>query len=165
MDLECEITNQIMKVLTSDDNLVNWTEDYLTLSFTFKTSDWDNLTKFALFKTRGSDTYRIGLVNDTVLVPHEVLTSDYFVFSVYGINSSTLRVTTNQVKVYLANSGYTKTTVPTIPDPSTDIVEEIYIAIATHTHTLDKITDTDTVEMVVTYDDDTTDTFHVVVKE
>ena len=87
--------------------LVNKSVDYLGLSFTFKSEGiWDNLDKKIEFYNGEIGVYDLELDNeDKVTVPFEVLTGDYFIFSLYGV-SGDLRVTTNRVKVYLKESGF-----------------------------------------------------------
>jgi uncharacterized protein YoxC len=87
--------------------LVNKSVDYLGLSFTFKSEGiWDNLDKKIEFYSKEAGVYDLELDNeDKVIVPFEVLTGDYFIFSLYGV-SGDLRVTTNRVKVYLKESGF-----------------------------------------------------------
>jgi archaellum component FlaC len=87
--------------------LVNESVDYLGLSFTFKSEGiWDNLDKKIEFYNGEIGVYDLELDNeDKVIVPFEVLTGDYFIFSLYGV-SGDLRVTTNRVKVYLKESGF-----------------------------------------------------------
>lgn len=87
--------------------LVNKSVDYLGLSFTFKSDGiWDNLDKKIEFYNGEIGVYDLELDNeDKVIVPFEVLTGDYFIFSLYGVDGD-LRVTTNRVKVYLKESGF-----------------------------------------------------------
>lgn len=161
--LEFEVNNQIIKRVDNTE-LVNLSENYLGLSFTFKTNDWNDLAKFVLFTGQGTDTFKIAVVNNTVSVPNEVLTGDYFIFSLYGV-SNDVRITTNQIKAYLISSGYTDNVTSDInTDIDLNVVEEIYLAISSHKHTLTDITDLDTVEMEVVYDDESEETFNVVVK-
>ena len=128
MDLEFEVVNQSVKRVNHKD-LANKSQEYLQLSFTFKTDDWSNLTKFALFK-KGNKAYRVALSNGKVLVPNACLTGDRFTFMVYGINDD-VRVTTAPTLVYLAESGYTTEVEDDLPDDDPTIVEQIYEAIDT----------------------------------
>ena len=86
--------------------LVNESVDYLSLSFTFKSNSvWDNLDKKIEFYAKGTGVYDVELDDGSVTVPFEVLTGDYFIFSLYGVDGD-LRVTTNRMKVYLDESGF-----------------------------------------------------------
>ena len=91
---------------SNDAVLVNESVDYLSLSFSFKeNSVWDDLEKKVEFYAKGTGVYDLELENDSVTVPFEVLTGDYFIFSLYGVDGG-LRVTTNRMKVYLKESGF-----------------------------------------------------------
>ena len=143
MDLEFEIVNQSIKKINRKE-LANKSQEYLQLSFTFKTDDWTGLTKFVLFK-KDKTAYRVALTDGKVLVPNACLTGDRFIFMVYGVND-TVRVTTPTVLIYLEESGYTTEVENDIPDDDPTIVEAIYTAIDTkanlsHTHTESDITD------------------------
>lgn len=151
MDLSFEVTNQTM-VRTDSYRVVNCSNEYLRCSFEFKSDDWNDLTKFVLFKY-DKNVYRVALVGSAVIVPHEVLGSDYFIVSVYGVDNDNKRITSNRLNVYLGESGFTKDTSNPIPDTETDIVEDIYNRL------------NNTIELSVTYEDETTETFNVVVKD
>ena len=143
MDLEFEIVNQSIKKINRKE-LANKSQEYLQLSFTFKTDDWTGLTKFVLFK-KDKTAYRVALANGKALVPNACLTGDRFIFMVYGVND-TVRVTTPLVSIYLVESGYTTEVENDIPDDDPTIVEAIYTAIDTkanlsHTHTKSDISD------------------------
>mgnify|MGYP006958166443 CR=1 FL=1 len=128
MDLEFEVVNQSVKKINRKE-LANKSQEYLQLSFTFKTTDWSDLTKFVLFK-KGSKAYRVAIENNKVLVPNACLTGDRFTFMVYGVNDD-VRVTTAPTLVYLAESGYTTEVEDDLPDDDPTIVEQIYEAIDT----------------------------------
>lgn len=132
--------------------LVTDSYNYVELRFCFgENSEWENLTKRVLFRNEESEVYCKQLDNtNKVVVPFEVLTKGYFIFELYGINEN-MRITTNQVTVYLKNSGYTDIVEEALP-PSPSVVDDIYAK-------LDH-----TIEMEVTYIDDTVETFNVVVK-
>ena len=128
MDLEFEIVNQSIKKINRKE-LANKSQEYLQLSFTFKTDDWTGLTKFVLFK-KDKTAYRVALTDGKALVPNACLTGDRFIFMVYGVND-TVRVTTPHVLIYLEESGYTTEVENDIPDDDPTIVEAIYTAIDT----------------------------------
>ena len=127
-----------------------------------KTEEWNNLTKFALFK-HGKDCYKEALTNGSCLVPHEVLENDFFIVSVYGVDDHNTRVTTDVVKIYLAESGYCTTTEESEIESNPSLVEDIYIKLD-NTHYSANIYDVDTVEMDVTFEDESTAIYQVLVK-
>ena len=144
MDLSFEVSNQSVKRVERRE-LANYSQEYLQLSFDFKTSDWSGLTKFALFKCKGK-AYRVALTEDKVLVPNAVLRGDRFTFMVYGVNNDDVRVTTVSTLLYLEDSGFTEDVEDDLPDDDPGIVEQIYIAIdgksdLGHKHTKSDITD------------------------
>ena len=92
---------------TDSVSVVNDSVNYLGLKFTFKGETWTNLDKRVLFYSKGDDAYCEPLDNNNeVIVPFEVLTNDYFFFSLYGLGDD-LRVTTNKMRIYLQDSGFT----------------------------------------------------------
>ena len=125
MDLEFTIKKQVCK-RNDEETVVNLSNNYLELSFDFKSDDWQGLTKFALFHAK-DETYRVPLHEDKVVVPFDVLTEERFSFMVYGVNDDELRITTNQNVIYLLNSGYTKDVVDDITEDDITIVEQIYV--------------------------------------
>ena len=129
MDLHFKVENQKLN-RTDNNTLVNLSENYLQLCFTFS-EDWNTFTKFALFKHDDATT-RIGLVEDRICIPSSLLQTDKIVFSLYGLkteNDIIHRITTNIVRLQLLDSGYTQDVDDPIDDEEIDIVEQIYIAI------------------------------------
>ncbi|WP_405296351.1 hypothetical protein [Methanobrevibacter sp.] len=132
--------------------LVNDSYNYIELRFCFgENSEWENLTKRVLFRNEDNPVYCKQLDNENkVIVPFEVLTKGYFTFELYGITEE-IRITTNQVTIYLKNSDYTEIVEETLlPTPS--VMDDIYNKL------------NNTIEMEVTYSDDTVETYNVVVK-
>lgn len=127
MDLKFIVNNQSLNRL-DEQKPSTLSQKYLYLSFDFQTSDWNGLVKFAIF-TVNHKKYRVALVDDKALVPNACLESDTFMFSVYGLDDDDLRVTTNQVMVYLSKSGFCADVENDIPDDDPTIVEAIYLAI------------------------------------
>ena len=82
VNLTFTIENQKLKQTTHKE-LVNDTQNYVSLSFTFNEL-WDNLTKYIIFHAN-SNNYLSTIENNTVIVPSVVLKDDSFVISVYGI--------------------------------------------------------------------------------
>ena len=136
----------------------NHSQEYLELNIDFQTNDWNGLTKFGLFTNQNGLKYRVALTDDKVIVPNSCLSDEKFTFSIYGVKDD-VRVTTNQLTIYLKDSGYVRDVENDIPDDDPTIVEEIYTAIDTkadasemaaaldgksdvgHTHTKSDITD------------------------
>lgn len=147
MNINFRIENQTIRRIDSN-KVVNLSENYLQLLFDFKTDDWNNLSKFALFKHDGLTT-RIAIINDSITVPSTLLVKNKVVFSVYGVTETDgeeYRITTNLVRFDLLNSGFTKDTDNPLPPDQPDLVEQIFIAISekaniTHTHTKSDISD------------------------
>lgn len=171
MDIECNVNNQVLSIGSSN-TLANFSENYLILSFTFKTEDWNNLSKFALFFTPDRIT-RVAMVEDEVIVPADLLQDDKLVFSVYGVNDDQdgVRITTNKVILFLNDSGFTNSPYDEGAEKlDLDTLETIYLAIngksdKTHTHKVNAITDLSTIEMEVTFSDNSTETYDVVIKD
>ena len=128
MDLEFTINEQTCRLDDKRQQVVNLSENYLVLSFTFS-EDWESTGKFVLYPMEDGTVLRQGINNDKTVVPADVLTGDKFYFTVYGINNNE-RITTNLVKVNLLKSGYTDDAVTPGEDELTpSVVEEIYIAL------------------------------------
>lgn len=108
------VDKQILK-RTDTDKAIADSVKYLTATFTFS-EDWTGTTKTVLFNY-GTVTYAITLESDTCVVPWEVIHSDYFRISVYGVKDDE-RITTNNVTVYVGESGYTEGGEPQPPTPS-----------------------------------------------
>jgi len=200
------VEKQVIRQVNNE-TLVNDSTNYLKFHFDFD-SDWDDVVKRVLFKG-SSEVYCEALDNnDDVIVPWEVLTGDYFIFTIYGVGSDDLRITTPQRKIGLARSGYTADVEQALPaTPST--LDAIYAAISdvsdsvstvngrvdttngnvtalgtdvnqVKSNVLNLQTDVtqaesditaiegkldNTIEMEVTFEDETTATYNVVVKE
>ena len=105
MILNFEINQQIIERVDSN-ILVNKSKNYLECNFKFKTSEWTDIEKFAIFKDSWGSSYRIHLgveCESTVIVPEAVLKGTYFRISVYGGD----RITSNEETIPLIPSGYT----------------------------------------------------------
>jgi len=103
--LNFEVNNQIITRL--DDNiLVNKSRHYVKCCFEFKTTDWQGIEKFALFKDSWGNTYRVYLEAGCTCeceIPHDALKGTNFRISLYGGDL----ITTNELRVLLIPSGYT----------------------------------------------------------
>lgn len=151
--LKFDVNRQVIKGRTHE-VLVNNTSNFLKLCFEFDKDDdtWDDLTKRVLFSSKNSKVYCKELDNNgQVIVPWPVLTEKYFLFTLYGIGEDDLRVTCQQMKISLDESGFQTEIEKDLPHESS-IVEDIY----------DRLNNS--IEMEVTYDDGSSETFNVVVK-
>ena len=130
MILEFNITGQILHK-TSNPCLANDTQEYLSLSFSFD-EDWDNYVhKYCIFTYKGKH-YQTPLAYDGTayvqIVPKEVLKGKGFFITLYGVVDNE-RITTNQVRIDLLESGYTtdisSIDYPTVPDVFTDVYDRL----------------------------------------
>ena len=151
LNLTFDVCNQGIS-RTDDCNVVNLSQEYLYLVLTFKTADWNGLSKYALFKDKTGAYYKKHITDDTVKVPAKCLLQDYFLFTIYGLGNDDLRVTTNQIKVYTGQSGYVngEGEDDSLDDPT--IAEDIYLKLD------------NTIEMTVVFEDESTATYDVVVR-
>ena len=117
----------------------NHSQEYLELNIDFQTNDWNGLTKFGLFTNQNGLKYRVALTDDKVIVPNSCLSDEKFTFSIYGVKDD-VRVTTNQLTIYLKDSGYVRDVENDIPDDDPTIVEAIYEALDTKANTSDMTT-------------------------
>ena len=113
--LEFNITNQTLK-RADKFNPATDSVEYLKAKFNFLTADWSGFTKHAIFRL-GTEKYEVVIDSKgSCTVPHEVLVcaTDGFVqghrsnkifVTVYGLAGG-VRVTTNEIRVDLAVSGY-----------------------------------------------------------
>lgn len=138
MTLNFKISNQTLKQI-GETKPANHSQEYLELSFEFLTTDWTGLTKFGLFTNQNGLKYRVALTNDKVIVPNSCLADEKFQFSIYGVLDD-VRITTNQLTIYLKDSGYVRDVENDIPDDDPTIVEEIYEALDTKANTSDMTT-------------------------
>ena len=128
MIIEYSVVGQILQKV-SGACLANDTQNYLSLSFTFN-EEWDNYTsKYCIFTYKGKH-YQTTLTYDEAvgayvqIVPKEVLKGKGFFISLYGVVDNE-RITTNQVRIDLLESGYTtdisSIDYPTVPDVFTEL--------------------------------------------
>lgn len=147
-----DVEKQVVQKRKNSERLVNDSSNYLQLCFNFKEDTWDNLTKRVLLSSKHSKVYCRELdENNACIVPWEVLTENYFLISLYGTGENNLRITTTPKKVFLENSGFL-TELDKDLRPNKAIVEDIY----------DRLNNT--LEMEVTFEDGSTETYDVVVK-
>ena len=127
MDLCFDVCKQVV-TRTDNEQVVNLSDNYLRLCFTFKGTDWANLTKFVLVHHKRGTT-RLELTGDKVTLPDGLLLSDKLVFTVYGVDDpddESVRVTTNKQKVYLLDSSYTDEYSEIAEVISVHTIEDIY---------------------------------------
>lgn len=119
--LSFNIYGQYLK-RTDHKTVVNKARNVLKCKFCFKDDLWEDVDKFALFKNK-TDAYNMHLgksSNVDCIIPWEVLRGKYFRLTIYGGDL----ITTNEVTIPLAKSGYTEDVTPTKPH-SKDIFVEI----------------------------------------
>ena len=145
--------------LTSEKpTIVNSSNNYLQLKFTFYGEDWDNLNKYVIFTVDKQD-YLFTLDNEnTVTIPDYCINQNRLIFTLYG-EYQDVRITTKQQHILLKESGYTADT-SSHEQLSKDIIVQIFEEldhkadknnvytksemdeiIENHTHTVSKITD------------------------
>ena len=128
MILDFIVNGQILHKI-SNPCLANDTQEYLSLSFSFD-EDWDTYVhKYCIFTYKGKH-YETELEYDNEaeayvqIVPKEVLKGKGFYITLYGTLGEE-RITTNQLRIDLLESGYT-TDITSIRYPNVpDIFEKI----------------------------------------
>lgn len=124
LELKFKIENQ---KLTFQDKkfIVDKSNNYLKLFFEFATEDWNDLFKFAILKNSKRKAFQFRITNDDgIIVPSEVLIGKYFLISIYGADIETNRITTNEIRINLKQSGYTAN-ISQIHDTGRDIYVEM----------------------------------------
>lgn len=104
MELFFEVTNQNMERMDVEDP-VNSSQEYLKLSFDFKTDDWEDTTKFVFFRVHHIN-YSYPLTDDSILVPAVFLNSKHLDFGVYGVGGEDYRITTNSLRIKFRESQF-----------------------------------------------------------
>lgn len=121
MELRFKIFNQKIKRVDSN-FIVSDSKNYLTASFDFS-EEWDRCAKTVIFE-RGSDAYEVVLNSEgECLVPHEVLKLGSFKVSAFGTRDEMTVITTDCVKLDVAESGLLEGQTPAEPTP--DIYAQI----------------------------------------
>lgn len=97
--------------MTTRPYIVNWSNNYLQLQFTFNGEVWENLDKFILFHVK-KKTYLFTLDSEnSVVVPDYCMVGSRCIFTLYGENVETeVRVTCEQKHILLRDSNYTTDT-------------------------------------------------------
>lgn len=98
--LEFEVSKQRLTKKRGCDfsNIVAGTAGYLKAKFYFSQSEWRDCKKAASFWINNEESAVLLDVNDTCLIPKEMLTDEKFLVSVTGMRSG-YKITTNKVKV------------------------------------------------------------------
>ena len=126
MQLEFTITNQSLKRVDQN-KIVNKTRNYITLSFEFKTEDWEDLDTYLILKDEQGQNYLFDLNEEDpeITVPEIILRGGWFKVTVFGFNQN-IRLTTDTRTISLLPSGYTTNHIrPVEPgDYSKDIFED-----------------------------------------
>ena len=104
MELFFEVNNQKMERMDVEDP-VNSSQEYLKLSFDFKTDDWEDTTKFVFFRVHHIN-YSYPLTDDSILVPAVFLNSKHLDFGVYGVGGEDYRITTNSLRIKFRESKF-----------------------------------------------------------
>ena len=122
MNIEFNVDHQTLSK-TSEEMISDYSNNYLSLSFTF-TDDWTDSVKYVLFKTVDG-VFQQRLIDDSCMVPTKVLEYNQCIISVYGIYRNT-RITTNGVRLYLEKSNFTNDISSVDVEDVGDIVSEIF---------------------------------------
>ena len=125
MDLEFTINNQTLK-RTDTTHPVDLSNEYLKCQFDFLSDDWEDLGKFAIFRT-GDKNYRVAISENECYVPYDVLKHSKFLLTVYGVHEN-IRITTNYLWVHLKSSAFT-TEYDESGEFNPDMTEEIWLKI------------------------------------
>lgn len=118
MKITFDVVNQ--RISRTDDNkIVADSKNYLYAQFFFKTDDWDDITKTAVFEKGGKPYFVILDEDDTCKVPWEVIKPGKVFVSVFGGDL----ITTHTVELHISVSGYKEGETPTEPTP--DVYSQI----------------------------------------
>ena len=107
MELHFNVNNQKLEQSDSD-FIVNKSNNYLKLFFDIQTDDWIGLTWFVILKDDKRVAYQFNWNSEGVIVPFDVVKGKSFYVSLYGADSSTKRITTNELRIRLIQAGYTR---------------------------------------------------------
>lgn len=163
VDLNFKVKGQKLNLLNRSCKLVNKTNNYINLYFTFTGSDWESTTNYAILNDSCDKSYLFSIVDSEtpITVPSQIVNGNHFIVGVYGIRevddptSDEIRVTTNVYQINLKGSNYT-TDLSSIEYETKDVISDIYDKITLlqtdmatksdigHTHTSNDITDLET---------------------
>ena len=127
MDLNFKVKGQRLKLLNRNCRLVNKTNDYIHLNFTFEGQDWENNTKYTILNDSDDKSYIFEIQDDApIIVPSKIVGGASFVVGVYGVvEESNERITTNVYAMQLSHSNYTTNLTP-VEFESKDVFSDIY---------------------------------------
>ena len=121
-----------------NEKITDKTRNYILLSFTSFTEEWDNLNIYLILQDEDKMNYLFDLNEEEpiVTVPAPVLRGGLFRVSVFGFDDD-VRITTNRRTIPLRPSGYTTSHIrPVEPgDYSKDIFEDFIGKIDTQVET------------------------------
>ena len=117
MELQFQVTRQTIK-RTDGCSAVADSVNYLTAEFNFESSDWDNTTKTATFRS-GVSVYTVILdANGKCVVPWELIKAGKLKVSVYGDGANEYRITADTVDIPIYASGFSEGEESQHPTPS-----------------------------------------------
>lgn len=124
MDIMFNVDEQTISRENESTQPAEGSKNYLKCKFNFSSVDWTGLVKVAVFKNEQGKEFNKYLGRGAYgecFVPHGALKGDYFTVCVYGGDL----ITTNEVIVTLARTGYTRRCSAGEQDIFIDIFEEI----------------------------------------
>lgn len=129
MTFNFEVSNNSL-TLTSNPAVFSGSENYYLCKFDFLTSDWDNLSKLAVF-TFNETAVSVPLANNECFIPAEVSSSEgpvcIGVFGTNGQENDYLRISTGLVYLSVGEGAYREAALPSVPAP--DLWEKYYAEI------------------------------------
>ena len=104
MILNVKVNNQTIQRI--DNNIpIEKSQDYLWVNFTFS-DDWQDLTKVAYFQYGDEFPYKVDIIDDTCLVPNEVILYGITQLWVLGKSeTSGVQVPTNKIGISIGKTG------------------------------------------------------------
>ena len=130
VDLNFKVKGQKLKLTNKNCGLVNKSNNYINLYFTFEGEDWTSKTKYAILNDNEDHSYQFSIIDNVtpITVPSEVVKGNYFIIGVYGVETvedELIRITTNIYQIRLKGSNYT-TDLDSITVESKDVITDIY---------------------------------------
>ena len=129
MDLNFRVKGQRLELLNRSCRLVNKTNAYIHLKFTFEGQDWKDNTRYAILNDDKENSYLFRIHdNEPIIVPSILVEGTHFLVGVYGVTEgeeNDIRVTTNVYEIRLEESNYT-TNLKSRDYGSKDAFAEIY---------------------------------------
>lgn len=138
--LKFQVKNQHLKRI-DETVVVNKLRNILVARFDFR-EGWDDLSVFAIFKNENKSYCFEVPIEENIgecVVPWEVLQGRWFKLTLFGGDL----LTTNEITIYLSESGYT-TDVSSTSDPSPDIFVQVFEKLdekadVDHTHSISDV--------------------------